>query len=245
MTDRFGLTQSGLKLALQLKQSYAAKQPLILLDESHRLLMPEHLLNPQIDLQTFEDPMPLAIVAVRDPDSPMSIAAAVRMAPKARDRQLVSNLFEMLGETSKHSVVRKCIDLVTEHDFDPEVVNRVRRSASRFVNMSRKQYMDALKRNLRALMEGTMEPRCFVDDFFELSEAGNLRLDIRKRLVMGILTSESVRPSIKFLFLENLVRLPEALRVEIITDVLRTPDTRNLSVIKQELLWIKREASVH
>ena len=75
--------------------------------------------------------------------------------------------------------------------------------------------------------------------FFELSEAGNLRVEIRKRLILGLLNSDTIRPSIKFLFLENLERLPVGMRTEIINEAMGAPDKPSLEAIKQELAWIR------
>ena len=90
-------------------------------------------------------------------------------------------------------------------------------------------------------MMGKIDASVFVTEFFKLSEAGNLRLDIRKRLILGLLISDKIRPSIKFLFLENLERLPLEIRRDIINEVINSPDKPNLEVIKQELAWLKLE----
>ena len=78
--NNLGFTQEGLELALDLKEKYQNHLPLVVPDGDQKLLMPEHLLNVDIDLQSLEDPLPLAMVASRDPDSPMSVSAAVRMS---------------------------------------------------------------------------------------------------------------------------------------------------------------------
>jgi hypothetical protein len=241
MTKSYGLTQGGLALALDLRQRYRSHQPLMVQGGSDRLLMPEHLLNRGIDLQDYEDPLPLAMVATRDPDSPMSVAAAVRLSPQGRESRLIGGVFEMLGATSKHPVVKQMVDLITESDFAPEMIDKVQRNAEKFVSLSRKRYADALRKNLKALLDGELDPRRFVAEFFELSEAGNLRVDIRKRLILGLLTSDTIRPAIKFMFLENLQRLPLTVAKEIIADTLRQPDKPSLEAIKQELAWIKLE----
>ena len=119
MLNSLGFTQKGLDLALSLKDNYSGGEPLLVLDEVDKLLMPEHLLNRNIDLQTYEDPLPLAMVASRDPDSPMSIAATVRMCASAAEIPLVTEVFGMLCETSKHSVVKQCVQLVKESNFNP------------------------------------------------------------------------------------------------------------------------------
>ena len=169
----------------------------------------------------------------------MWVAAAVRLSPLGRDSRLVGGVFEMLGSTSKHPVVKQMVDLVSESDFDPQIIAKVQRNAEKFVALSRKRYADALRRNLKLLLGGDLEPRRFVAEFFELSEAGNLRVDIRKRLILGLLTSDTIRPSIKFLFLENLQRLPSSVRNEIINETLKAPAKPSLEAIKQELAWIR------
>ena len=240
MTDSLGISKQGLNLALSLKEKYRTHQPLCVPGDDSRLLMPEHLLNVQIDLEDFEDPLPLAVVAARDPDSPMAVAATVRMSPLARQRELVHGVFTVLGETTKHSVVRQCVEMVTEGEFNANVIAEVRAKASRFVIRSRQQYTAALRQNLRALIDGAIEPRAFVNEFFELTEAGNLRLEIRKRLVLSLMKSESVRPSIKFLFLENFDRLPDAVRTSLITDIKRLPPSKPVEFILDELKWMER-----
>jgi len=237
--NKLGFTQEGLNLALELKEKYQNHQPLVVPDSDRKLLMPEHLLNTDIDLQVLEDPLPLAMVATRDPDSPMSVSAAVRMSVMSERTPLITEVFGMLGQTSKHPVVKQCVGLVTESAFNPKVINKVHNNAKKFVALSRKRYTEALKENLRQLIDGSMSPRIFVSEFFELSESGNLRVDIRKRLILGLLNSDTIRPSIKFLFLENLERLPIGMRTEIINEAMAGPDKPSLEAIKQELAWIR------
>ena len=241
MLNSLGFTQKGLDLALSLKDNYSGGKPLLVLGEFDKLLMPEHLLNRNIDLQTYEDPLPLAMVASRDPDSPMSIAATIRMCDSAAEMPLVTEVFSMLCETSKHSVVKQCVQLVKESNFNPKVIGKVENNAQKFVAFSRKRYTEALRNNLKCLLDGQIEARTFVTDFFMLSEAGNLRVDIRKRLILGLLNSDKIRPSIKFLFLENLERLPLRVRRDVINEAINSPDKPKLEAIKQELSWLKLE----
>ena len=247
MSNSLGFSREGLDLALLVKHEYEEGKPLCVPGSADRLLIPEYLLNRDIDLQELDEPLPLAMVATRDPESSMAVAAAVRMSPLAGQTDLVSGVYELLSQTSRHPVVKKCVDLVTESAFSPTVIARVRRNATDFVVSTRKQYTDALRSNLKALIDGALDPRVFVDEFFQLSEAGNLRLDIRKRLVVGLLTAERIRPSIKFLFLENIERLPSPVQTEIIEDVISAPPTRGIDAIKMELEWVRKDlrATVH
>lgn len=241
MKNSLGFSQQGLALALSLRHKYQDGEPLIVPGDGEKLLMPEHLLNQNIDLLEYEDPLPLAMVATRDPDSPMSVAAAVRMSTCVGEPPLVREVFGMLGQTSKHPVVKQCVDLVTDSAFDPGVIGKVHKNAEKFVALSRKRYSAALRQNLKALLDGQLEARTFVTEFFELSEAGNLRVDIRKRLIVGLLTSETIRPSIKFLFLEQLQRLPMGIQRDIVAETLNAPDKPSLEAIKQEMAWIRLE----
>ena len=105
MSNTLGITRQGLDLALSLRDKYLSGEPMLTLDQPEKLLMPEHFLNQNINLQTFEDPLPLAMVASRDPDSPMSVAATIRICGAKPAIPLVSEIFAMLGDTSKQAVV--------------------------------------------------------------------------------------------------------------------------------------------
>lgn len=233
-----GFTREGLKLALRIKENYRDRQPICIPGEGASMLIPEHLLNDQLDLYEFEDPLPLAMMATRDPESPMALAAATRLSRQGRSVKLVAGVFDMVGQTTKHPLVKKCVEMVGESAFDPAAIARVRVHAREFVVRSRKQYTVALRRNLQALLDGNIVPRAFVNDFFVLTEAGNMRHDIRRKLVLSLLLSDTIRPSIKFLILENFDRMPEPVRAAIAAEVLRAKPTRHTALIKEELKWI-------
>jgi len=233
-----GITHEGLKTALSIKQSYKAGAPICVPGEGDRILVPEHLINHNLDLHDLEDPLPLALVATRDPEATMAVAAAARMGPVSNRTQLVTGLFSLVGETSRHPLVRRAVELVTENAFAPGAIDHVRKHASRFILKTRSQYTAAVRQNLGALIDGVIAPREFVQEFFELTEAGNLRHDIRRKLVLSLLVSQNIRPSIKFLMLENFHRLPQAIRREIISGVLQAEPTRHTEIIKEELRWM-------
>ena len=233
-----GVTQEGLQTALQIKKNYSEGEPVCMPGEQDRILLPEYLLNNGLDLSTMEDPLPLAMLATRDPEAPMAIAATTRLSPLARKSKLVSGVVQVVGETSKHPLVRECVSLVTESAFDPDAISRIRRHANEFIIRTRQQYTLALRQNLRALMDGSIAPREFVLEFFELTEAGNLRNDIRKRLVLSLLLSENVRPSVKFLMLENFHRMPKPVRIAILTAVLNAEPSHHIDMVKEEIRWI-------
>lgn len=241
MSDRLGITPRGVKTALGIKETYRKGEPICLPGERARILIPENLMNPDMDLHGIEDPLALAMMASRDPEPPMALAAAARLSPLGTRTKLVSGVIGVVGETTRHPSVRRCVSLVSESAFSPEAIAEVRRHASRVIVHSRRQYTAALRQNLRSLMDGEISSSQFVHEFFELTEAGNLRNDIRKKLVLSLLLSNTIRPGLKFLMLEHFHRLPTPVRLSIISGVLKAEQSRHLDIIKEELKWIVTE----
>lgn len=236
-----GITEEGLKAAIKVRDDYRRHQPLCLPGDNSLILMPENLLNASLNLEALEDPLPLAMMATRDPESPMALAAATRLSPLGARQKLISGVFSIVGETSRHPLVKKCVNLITENAFHPKAIQAVHRHTIGHIAKTREEYTVALRQNLYGLMEGVIPPRQFVQQFFELTEAGNMRGDIRKKLVLSLLLSETIRPSIKFLVLENFHRLPEAVRAPIISEVLQAKPTRHVEIMKEELKWMVRQ----
>lgn len=249
MKNNLGITQEGLKTALKIKEDYRARRPILMPDEHDRIIVPETMLNHNIDLTTFEDPLPLAMMATRDPEAPMALAAAARLSPLGRQTRLLSGVVEIIGESSKHEAVKECLGYVQDRHFEPSAIVEVRRHATKFIVRSRQQYTAALRENLKSLLDGAIAPRQFVREFFELTEAGNMRHDIRKKLVLSLLLSPTVRPSVKFLMLENFHRMARPVQLAIISGVLRAEPSRHTEIIKEELRYLvvhkPREGGVH
>ena len=249
MRNELGITQEGLKTALKIKEDYLARRPILMPDENDRIMVPETMLNHNIDLTTFEDPLPLAMMATRDPEAPMALAAAARLSPLGRQTRLLSGVVEIIGETSKHEAVKECLGYVQDRHFEPSAIFEVRRHAAKFIVRSRQQYTAALRENLKSLLDGAIAPRQFVREFFELTEAGNMRHDIRKKLVLSLLLSPTVRPSVKFLMLENFHRMARPVQLAIISGVLRAEPSRHTEIIKEELRYLvvhkTRDEGVH
>lgn len=238
MSANMGITQGGIDAALNIKESYRKGDPICVPGEPTRILLPEHLINVDLDLSQFEDPLPLAIMATRDPESPMALAAATRLSPKASHKDLVAGVYRIVGEKTRHSLVKRCVDVVCENDFSPKAIAFVRTRTSQFIVETRKQYANALKAILKALLNGDLSPGEFVTQFIQLTEAGNLRSDVRQKLVTSLLLSETVRPGIKFLMLEHFHSFPVPTRQGIIHAVAKAPDSRHIDVLKEELRWI-------
>ncbi|MEE2699206.1 MAG: hypothetical protein VX923_05865 [Pseudomonadota bacterium] len=238
MTNVHGITEESLKTALNIKRQYKNKEPLILPGADDCMLMPENFMNSGFDLMDIGSPLPLAMIASLDPETPMALAAAARMCPLGGKTNLLKGILQVVGETSRHPLVRECLGFVSDSDFDPVTISEVRRHASRYIVKTRQQYTVALKQNLQLLLDGTIAPSLFVHDFFMLTEAGNMRNEIRKKLVLSLMLSGAVRPSVKFLMLENFGRLAKPVRRGIMAAVLKAEPTRHTEIIKEELMFM-------
>ena len=244
MTNSLGITTDGLKAALEIKKNYKTGRPILVPGEDNRVLVPENLLNHNIDLYNFEDPLSLAMMATRDPEPPMALAAAARLSPLGAASRLISGVTQIVGESSRHEMVKECLKNITNQAFNPASITKVRLHAPRFIVQTRQQYTSVLRENLYSLMEGSIAPRQFVHEFFQLTEAGNMRHDIRQKLVVSLMLSANVRPSVKFLILENLERLPKPVCIHIVTAVLKAVPTRHTEIIKEELRYIVSQQSL-
>jgi hypothetical protein len=140
-------------------------------------------------------------------------------------------------------MIAKCISLITDSAFSPEAISKVRGHARNYIISSRREYTLALRQNLQALLDGSIAPRHFVCEFFELTEAGNMRSDIRKKLVLSLLLSENIRPSIKFLFLENFDQLPQPVKKAIVSEVMKAEPSHHMEILKEELRWMTLKAA--
>ena len=238
MSHLDGITHDGLKTALGIKKNYRAHEPICLPGEEARILLPENLMNNHIDLQSMEDPLALSMMATRDPESPMALAAATRLSPLGQKSPLINGVIQVVGETTKHPLITKCISLITDSAFSLEAISKVRGHAKNYIVSSRREYTLALRQNLQALLDGSIAPRHFVREFFELTEAGNMRSDIRKKLLLSLLLSENIRPSIKFLFLENFDQLPKPVKRAIVSEVMKAEPSHHMEMLKEELRWM-------
>ena len=235
-----GLTCEGLAFALDIKERYKREEPLLVpgAASSDNILIPEHLLNPDLALCDYDDPMALAVIATKDPESPMSLSATVRLGPLAQKSALVEGMVSLIGEATKHELVADCCKLISNEAFSPEVLSELRHRASHHVFQTREEYRTAMTGNLKKLMRGQMTPGEFLAEFIELARYGNLRLDIYKRLIVKLMRSEGVRPSLKFMILEQLNLFPKVVQLHIVTAVNAGPNTAEFQALRRELQFI-------
>ena len=105
MSNVFGISQDGLKAVLDIKKDYRNRQPILIPGGDERILIPEILMNHHIDLLNLEDPLPLALMAARDPEAPMALAAATRLSPNGGKTRLLAGITEIVADTSRHGSV--------------------------------------------------------------------------------------------------------------------------------------------
>ena len=239
MTD-LGFTRDGLTFALDIKDRYKREEPLLVPDaaSSDNILIPEHLLNPELSLCGYDDPITLAVIATKDPESPMSLSATARLGPLARKNALIGGMVSVIGEATRHELVADCCKLISNEAFSPEVLSELRHRASHHVFQTREEYRTAMTGNLKQLMNGQMTPGEFLTQFIELARYGNLRLDIYKRLIVKLMRSEGVRPSLKFMILEQLGVFPKVIQLHIVTAVNTGPNTAEFQALRRELKFI-------
>lgn len=88
LESKLGISKKGISCALDLKEKYKTHQPICVPGEKTKILMPENLLNINLDLESLEDPMPLSLMATRDPESPMSYGRRSSPQPQGRKKQI-------------------------------------------------------------------------------------------------------------------------------------------------------------
>lgn len=94
---------------------------------------------------------------------------ATRMSPLGPKNRLIGGLFQVMGESTRHDIVRRCVEMITTNAFSPEIIAEVRRQASRVIVNTREEFTLALRHNLQSLLEGSIAPRQFVREFFDLT----------------------------------------------------------------------------
>ncbi|HYD30721.1 MAG TPA: hypothetical protein VEB64_07645 [Azospirillaceae bacterium] len=240
--QRDGATDSGLAFAFKLKDKYNQGQGLSIPGDDGWMLSPEYLLNKELYLGHFDDTLVLAMMAARDPSNVMSLAATARLSPRARRRDLVGEILVSVGSESKHDKVRQCVEMAASTSFSDDSVNEIKHIIKTTITDIRKEYFDEMKRSLSEVLQAAVDPRDFVETFFELSEKALIRLDIYSAMVHSLIRSTKVRPLVKILMIENIHRMPKKVKYEVVATIQQMgTDPRN-HYLKQELMIALEQA---
>lgn len=231
-----GVTDSGLAFAFKLKEGYNQGHGLSIPGDDGWMISPEYLLNRDLHLGHFDDSLVLAMMSARDPSNVMSLAAAARLTPRARRRDLVAEILVSVGSESKHDQVRQCVEMAAAHSFSDESVREVRHIIQSTISDIRKDYFEDMKRSLADVLAVAIDPREFIEKFFALSEKSLIRLDIYSAMVHSLIRSAKVRPLVKILLVENIHRMPKKVKYEVVATIQQLgADSRN-AYLKQELM---------
>ncbi|CAK0777277.1 putative Vitellogenin domain-containing protein [Azospirillaceae bacterium] len=201
------------------------------------LLNLEHFFNQGLHLGHFDDSLVLAMMAARDPSNVLSLAATARLAPRAPQRDVVSEILSSVGCQTKHQQVREAIEMASSYSFNESSVDEARRVIRNQIADLRKNYFDDLKRYLSSVMTCSIDSNDFVQRFFELSEKSLIRADIFSQMVHSLIRSEKVRPSVKILLINNLHRMPKKVKFEVAATIQKMSADRSNSYLRNELMF--------
>lgn len=231
-----GLTDSGLAFAFKLKEKYNQGFNLSIPGDDGWMLSPEYLLNRDLNLGHFDDSLVLAMMAARDPSNVLSLAATARLTPRARRRDLVSDILVNVGSESRHEPVRECVDNAARSSFSEQSIQEIRQIIRGKISDIRKDYFDEMKRSLSEVLQVVLDPRLFIEKFFELSEKSLIRQDIYSAMVHSLIRSSKVRPLVKILLVENINRMPKKVKFEVVATIQQMGADHENHYLKRELM---------
>lgn len=232
------LSDMGLRFALDLRENYRSGRTLGVPDYESWMIDPERFLNVDERFGNFEDSMVLAVMAARDPANIMSLAAAARLAPRAGSRDLVQQIMHEIAAESRHTEVRQCIDYAEEKSFSAKSVSALTEAVKAQIHDVRADCFRELKQILRQLLDGEMKAVAFVQSFFELSEQSRIKPDVYRSMAMTLMRSKNIRPIVKLLLLQNLSRMPGAVRRDIVALVDEWEMSRDTIYLKAEMEYV-------
>lgn len=233
--------QDPFEFIKDIKQRYRKGLTLGSPDLMERSLAAEDLLNWDVDLGACNNPIVLALVACRDPMVTMSMAAASRLGPMTVNHKLMSGIFTIVGEVTKHRDVKECIGLVVKDKFSESGVSSLRKQVISKIYHKRQFYRQKIKGNLQSLIDGTISPAKFVDQLFIGLNQLNLKNHAYAKMVVDFLLSRKFRPKVKILMLENLYKMPRDVRMQVMMDMCEAPKIGHNEAIRDELICVLQE----
>lgn len=215
VTESEMMSDRGLRFAFRLRDRYRAGYGLSLPDETDWLLRPERITDLNRDLGLLEDSIALAVIACQDPSPMISLAAAIRLAPRAQGSQLVAELLTETAVETAHKEVRDCLEYVSEKGFGIHALQLMRKVADERFRDLRAACVRDLRELLRQLLDGTVDPQTFVMRFIALSESNSIKVGVYESMVLTVLRSRTIQPLAKLTLLSNLARMPASVRRQI------------------------------
>ena len=233
-TDPFDFIKS-------IKKRYKKGLSLIAPDQTSRILSAEDLLNMDIDLGECENPLVLALVAARDPMVTMSMAATARFTPLTHQHKLMSGIFTIVGDISKHKEVKDCVYVVVKENFHKNSFLSLRSHVVKEIHLKRKHYRQQILNNLQNLIDGKIHSTQFISHFFEGMNQLNLKTPAYTKMVTDFVLSKKFRPKVKILMLENLYKMPRDVRMQVMMHLINAPMEGHNIAIRDELICILQD----
>jgi len=233
-----GMTDKGFAFALNLSDKYKKGLHLCLPDVNGWLVNPEHFLGDECQLGTFEDSMVLATMSIKDPSPVMSLAALARLAPRASTQELVEEIVAGIADRSAHKEVRDTVTYLRDGKLGQQAIAETRNIIREQIRDIRATGFEGLKQILRLVLDGSLDPREFVEHFFELSEKCTIRPEIYTQMLINLINSPKIRPMVKLILLENVERMPTKVLYQVYTTVNALPDMHENFYLKRELAFL-------
>jgi hypothetical protein len=231
------MCDSGLSFGLKLRDRYRNGQCLGVPGDDGWVIGPEFMLDQRQRLGHFDDTLVMAIVAGRDPSGVMALSAAARVARRAVGRDLIGEVLAGVAHEASHAPVREVLGYVADRAFHPDIVDDVARAIEEKLGDMRKECFLRMKEGLQQLFDRELDPASFVERFFELSERTRIRMDVYGSMVQTLIRAKKVRPLVKVLLVEQVMRMPKVVRLQMISDV-NAIDDPALRYLRQELAFV-------
>jgi hypothetical protein len=229
------LNEQVIAFARDLKARYRIGLPVLAPTDDERPLRPEEVVNRDLDLGPYENPIVLSLIASRDPMSSTALAASARLIYSAREQTLIGAIATVAGEMSTHVDVRNGLGLAARYKFNPSIAERVADMSLKRVDQDRQRALEQLVNLVNRLRRGENVGNNFVADLLRLSYAANLRPEVLQRTVLSVLESPTLRAKIKLSLIENLHYFPRHLLLAVATQVNRMPFAADHAFLKREL----------
>lgn len=178
-------------------------------------MRPERITDTGVELGLLDDSIALAVIACQDPSPMLSLAAAVRLAPRAHRSALVTELLTETSVETAHKEVRDCLEYGAERSFDGHALQLMRKVADERFRDLRAACVRDLRELLRQLLDNVVDPQSFVMRFIALSESNSIKVGVYESMVLTVLRSRTIQPLAKLTLLSNLARMPTSVRRQI------------------------------
>lgn len=208
---------------------------------SGRTLSAEDLMNKDLDLGSCDNPVVLALISSRDPMVTMSMAATARISPLAVEHKLVSGICEIIGDVSKHDEVKNCVHILEKNHYAPSAVNQLKSHVVGQVKDKRNYFRIRIRQGLQGLIDGKIAPDTFVAQFYQGMNQLNMNNVVYAQMVVDFLLSRKFRPKVKFTMMENLIKAPTAVRMQILMQIVDAPQDGHTDAIRDELYCILQD----